>query len=252
MWRQQGLESHISAHYRCKIPEVTQDMQTYRANHTKRYRWARQTSKWATQIHECAQNSARFSLAWSFAAKETLRFVGGSGGRPSDLWQAVALTLHKQLLNVLRHLQTHNKPTDPETRHTHTQMQQPPHRIRPKPVPRLEEARQMSGNRITWSSVHVMNASYSEPSDPLQSVKFLCGGAEAGRVGRVCGSWIGLKLGALIGALNGNRCGAKVTVWGFPWVFPVAVFMLQASLEDKNTSHRTEISAWETQESNRI
>lgn len=71
-------------------------------------------------------------------------------------------------------------------------------------------------------------------------------------MGTVCGSWMGLNLWALIGALNGSRCGAKVTVWGFPCVFPVAVFMLQASLENKNTSHHTEISAWETQESNRI
>lgn len=35
-------------------------------------------------------------------------------------------------------------------------------------------------------------------------------------------------------------------------VFPAAVFMLQGSLENKNTSHHTEISAWETQGSNRI
>lgn len=43
----------------------------------------------------------------------TLRFVSGSGGLPPDLWQAVTLRLHKQLLNVLRHLQTHA--TNPQT-----------------------------------------------------------------------------------------------------------------------------------------
>lgn len=48
----------------------------------------------------------------------------------------------------------------------------------------------MTGN----SPVHVLNASYSEPSNPPQGVEFLCGGAEAGRVGTVRGPWVGLNL----------------------------------------------------------
>lgn len=50
---------------------------------------------------------------------------------------------------------------------------------------------------------------------------------------------------------GGFRACTRACVRACVCVFPVAAFMLQASLEKKNTSHRTEFSAWETGESNR-
>lgn len=85
--------------------------------------------------------------------------------KQSVQWSTVRLVntlrLHKQPCHVLRHLQRHT--TNPQMReicHTHPQKCNNRHTgLGPNRLERLEEVSPMTGNRIMWSSIHVINAS---------------------------------------------------------------------------------------------
>lgn len=180
MWRQQRLE---------KLNIISLPLQNNRSctGRANIYSQPRKT------LSLCAPNLKMSNTDWWMSTKvvgrgRKVELCEWSGGLPSHLPHSDATNSSWMFCSVFKRTQQSHRPGNTSL------MQQPPQRMRPKPVPRLEEARPMTGNRITWSSVHVIKASWSEPSDPPRGVKFLCGGAEAGRVGTVCGSWTGLNL----------------------------------------------------------